>query len=94
MAKLTKEDIIASLKEMTIVELNDLVKAVEEEFGVTAAAPVAVAAPMYIPSRLWTGTAKRLRNSKSNTARRQKNLPTNRPERDIYSPDGIRPSPT
>ena len=44
MAKLTKEDIIASLKEMTIVELNDLVKAVEEEFGVTAAAPVAVAA--------------------------------------------------
>ena len=44
MAKLTKEDIIASLKEMTIIELNDLVKAVEEEFGVTAAAPVAVAA--------------------------------------------------
>ena len=44
MAKLTKEDIIASFKEMTIVELNDLVKAVEEEFGVTAAAPVAVAA--------------------------------------------------
>ena len=44
MAKLTKEDIIDSLKEMTIVELNDLVKAVEEEFGVTAAAPVAVAA--------------------------------------------------
>ena len=44
MAKLTKEEIIASLKEMTVVELNDLVKAVEEEFGVTAAAPVAVAA--------------------------------------------------
>ncbi|MCQ2087830.1 MAG: 50S ribosomal protein L7/L12 [Bacilli bacterium] len=44
MAKLTKEEIIASLKEMTIVELNELVKAVEEEFGVTAAAPVAVAA--------------------------------------------------
>ena len=44
MAKLTKEEIIASLKEMTIVELNDLVKAVEEEFGVTAAAPVAAAA--------------------------------------------------
>ena len=31
MAKLTKEEIIASLKEMTVVELNDLVKAVEEE---------------------------------------------------------------
>ena len=43
MAKLTKEEIIASLKEMTVVELNDLVKAVEEEFGVTAAAPVAAA---------------------------------------------------
>ena len=44
MAKLTNEEIIASLKEMTIIELNDLVKAIEEEFGVTAAAPVAVAA--------------------------------------------------
>ena len=43
MAKLTKEEIIASLKEMTVLELNDLVKAVEEEFGVTAAAPVAAA---------------------------------------------------
>ncbi len=41
MAKLTNEEIIASLKEMTIIELNDLVKAIEEEFGVTAAAPVA-----------------------------------------------------
>ena len=44
MAKLTNEEIIASLKEMTILELNDLVKAIEEEFGVTAAAPVAMAA--------------------------------------------------
>ena len=44
MAKLTNEEIIASLKEMTIIELNDLVKAIENEFGVTAAAPVAVAA--------------------------------------------------
>ncbi len=44
MAKLTKEEIVASLKEMTVLELNDLVKAVEEEFGVTAAAPVAAAA--------------------------------------------------
>ena len=46
MAKLTKEEIIASLKEMTVLELNELVKAVEEEFGVTAAAPTAVAAPV------------------------------------------------
>ena len=44
MAKLTKEEIIASLKEMSVLELNELVKAVEEEFGVTAAAPVAAAA--------------------------------------------------
>ncbi len=44
MAKLTNEEIIASLKEMTIIELNELVKAIENEFGVTAAAPVAVAA--------------------------------------------------
>lgn len=44
MAKLTKEDIIASLKEMNVVEVFDLVKAIEEEFGVTAAA--AVAAPV------------------------------------------------
>lgn len=43
MAKLTKEEIIGSLKEMTVLELNELVKAVEEEFGVTAA--VAAAAP-------------------------------------------------
>ena len=44
MAKLTNEEIIATLKEMTILELNELVKAIEEEFGVTAAAPVAAAA--------------------------------------------------
>ena len=44
MAKLTKEEIIDSLKEMTVLELNELVKAVEDAFGVTAAAPVAAAA--------------------------------------------------
>lgn len=38
------ENIIAEIKEATILELNDLVKAIEEEFGVTAAAPVAAAA--------------------------------------------------
>ena len=43
MAKLTKEEIIDSLKEMTVVELNDLVKAIETTFGVTAAAPTAAA---------------------------------------------------
>ena len=44
MAKLAHEDILAYLEEATILELNDLVKAIEEKFGVTAAAPVAVAA--------------------------------------------------
>ena len=44
MAKLNAQDVIASLKEKTILELNDLVKAIEEEFGVSAAAPVAAAA--------------------------------------------------
>lgn len=44
MAKLTKEDILAYLDEATILELNDLVKAIEEKYGVSAAAPVAVAA--------------------------------------------------
>lgn len=44
MAKLTNEQIIESLKEMTLLEINDLIKAIETEFGVSAAAPVAVAA--------------------------------------------------
>lgn len=44
MAKLKNEDIIASLKEMSLLEINDLVKAIETEFGVSAAAPVAAAA--------------------------------------------------
>jgi len=39
---MTKEQIIEAVKGMTVLELNDLVKAIEEEFGVTAAAPVAV----------------------------------------------------
>ena len=43
MAKLTTEELIAAFKELTLVELNDFVKAFEEEFDVTAAAPAAVA---------------------------------------------------
>lgn len=43
MAKISKEDFIAAIKEMSVLELNELVKAIEEEFGVTAAAPVAMA---------------------------------------------------
>lgn len=40
---MTKEQIIEAIKNMSVLELNDLVKACEEEFGVSAAAPVAVA---------------------------------------------------
>ncbi len=43
MAKLVKEDVIAGLKEMNMVEIMDLVKAIEEEFGVKAAAAAAPA---------------------------------------------------
>ena len=41
--KMTREDIIQAIKEMSVLELNELVKACEEEFGVSAAAPVAAA---------------------------------------------------
>jgi large subunit ribosomal protein L7/L12 len=40
---MSKDQIIEAVKNMTVLELNDLVKAIEEEFGVTAAAPVAAA---------------------------------------------------
>ncbi|TWT11906.1 MULTISPECIES: 50S ribosomal protein L7/L12 [unclassified Planomicrobium] len=41
---MTQEQILDAIKEMTVLQLNDLVKAIEDEFGVTAAAPVAAAA--------------------------------------------------
>ena len=44
MAKLTTAEIIDAIKELTVLELNELVKACEEEFGVSAAAGVVVAA--------------------------------------------------
>ena len=44
MANITHDDILAYLEGASILELNDLVKAIEDKFGVTAAAPVAVAA--------------------------------------------------
>lgn len=40
----TKEELLESIKGLTVLELSELVKALEEEFGVSAAAPVAVAA--------------------------------------------------
>lgn len=39
---MSKEQILEAIKAMTVLELNDLVKAIEEEFGVTAAAPMAM----------------------------------------------------
>ncbi len=45
MAKITAEELIAAIKEMSVLELNELVKACEEEFGVSAAAGVVVAGP-------------------------------------------------
>ena len=44
MAKLSQEDLLAQFEALTLVELSDFVKAFEEKFDVTAAAPVAVAA--------------------------------------------------
>ena len=44
MAKLTAQELIDAIKELSVMELNDLVKACEEEFGVSAAAGVVVAA--------------------------------------------------
>jgi len=40
--KMTKDQILEAIENMTVLELNELVKAIEEKFGVTAAAPVAV----------------------------------------------------
>jgi large subunit ribosomal protein L7/L12 len=45
MAKLSNEDLLAAFKEMTLLELSDFVKQFEDTFGVSAAAPVAVAGP-------------------------------------------------
>ena len=45
MAEITKEDVIKYIENMTVIELAEFVKELEERFGVSAAAPVAVAAP-------------------------------------------------
>jgi large subunit ribosomal protein L7/L12 len=54
MAKLSTEELLGQFKELTLLELSEFVKAFEEEFGVTAAAPVAVAAA---PAAGGTGAA-------------------------------------
>lgn len=45
MAKITKEDLLKAIEEMSVLELSELVKELEDKFGVQAAAPVAAAAP-------------------------------------------------
>ncbi len=55
MATMSKEDLLEVFKNMTVLELNEFLKAFEEEFGVTAAAPVAVAAA--VPAAAGGGEA-------------------------------------
>jgi len=50
MAKRSSEDLIEDFKEMTLIELSEFVKVFEDTFGVTAAAPVAAAAPTAGPA--------------------------------------------
>ena len=50
MATMSKEDLLEVFKNMTVLELNEFLKAFEEEFGVTAAAPVAVTAAGAAPA--------------------------------------------
>jgi len=52
---LTKDDIIEAVKNMTVLDLADLVKALEQEFGVTAAPVAAVAAPVAAPGEAAEG---------------------------------------
>ncbi|MCS7209096.1 MAG: 50S ribosomal protein L7/L12 [Fimbriimonadales bacterium] len=54
MPKLTAEELIQAIDEMTVLELNELVKALQEKYGVSAAAPVAVAA---MPGTMMPGAA-------------------------------------
>ena len=52
MAKLTTEELLAAFEELTLIELSEFIKAFEEKFDVTAAAPVAVAAAGAPPVQL------------------------------------------
>ncbi len=55
MAKLTAEEIIQAIDEMTVLELNELVKALQDKYGVTAAAPIAM--PAMMPGMAMPGAA-------------------------------------
>ena len=56
---MTKEEIVALIKGMTVLELADLVKALEAEFGVSAAVPMAVAGPAAGGSSRWSSRSRR-----------------------------------
>ena len=56
MAKLSTQEFIDALKELSVLELNELVKACEEEFGVSAAAGVVVAGPAAGGAAAGAGT--------------------------------------
>ena len=60
MAKISTADFIAAIKEMSVLELNELVKAIEEEFGVSAAAPAEEAAPSEVSAILKSAGAAKL----------------------------------
>ncbi|MCJ7522939.1 MAG: 50S ribosomal protein L7/L12, partial [Dehalococcoidia bacterium] len=47
---MSKDDVIAAIKEMTVLDLSELVKTLEETFGVSAAAPMVAAAPAGAPA--------------------------------------------
>jgi large subunit ribosomal protein L7/L12 len=55
MAKLSTDELLDAFKEMTLIELSEFVKQFEDAFGVTAAAPVAVAAPGAAPAAAADG---------------------------------------
>ena len=52
MSKIKKEDIVAALKEMSLLEIKELIESIETEFGVSAAAPAAAAVSVEAPSEV------------------------------------------
>ena len=69
--------ILEEIKSLTILEMNDLVKALEEEFGVTAAAPVAVAGAAGAPAE---AAEENRQKTKLNSANVRNDFISNRPD--------------
>ena len=53
MAKLTTAEFIEAIKELSVLELNELVKACEEEFGVSAAATKLKLSKLFVKQQVW-----------------------------------------